>query len=142
MLPYVQIALREALRFRGARYRVVLDGEEIVTDAMLIAFANGREYGNHIRLAPGALMDDGKLEAIVVEDRSPLARLWSARHLALGTIERAPGILLRGISRAAIETDGDIVYHVDGEIGRARGRVEVRVLPQALTVRVPAETSV
>jgi YegS/Rv2252/BmrU family lipid kinase len=136
LLPYVQIALREALRYRGVRYRVVLDGQEIVTDAMLIAFANGREYGNRIRLAPGARMDDGLLEAIVVDDRPALARLWSCRHLAFGTIARAPGILIRGISNATIETDGDIVYHLDGEIGRARGRVDVRVLPAALTVRV------
>jgi YegS/Rv2252/BmrU family lipid kinase len=137
LLPYVQIGLREAFRYRGARYRVVLDGEELITNAMLIAFANGREYGNRIRLAPGAKMDDGLLEAIVVEDRPPLARLWSCRHLAFGTIARAPGILVRGVASATIETDGDIVYHLDGEIGRARGRVDVRVLPRVLTVRVP-----
>ena len=137
MLPYVQIALREAFRYRGARYRLVLDGEEIVTTAMLIAFANGREYGNRIRVAPGAKLDDGKLEVIVVEDRAPMARLWHCRHLAFGTIERAPGIIVRGGATASVETDGDIIYHLDGEIGRARGRVDVRVLPQALTVRVP-----
>jgi diacylglycerol kinase (ATP) len=137
LLPYVQIALGEAFRYRGADYRVELDGETIVTRAMLIAFANGREYGNRIRIAPGAKLDDGKLEAIIVDDRSPVARLWSCRHLALGTIERAPGVIIRGVERATIETDGDIVYHLDGEIGRARGRVDVRVLPKALTVRVP-----
>ena len=137
LLPYVRIALREAFRYRGAHYRVVLDGETIVTNAMLIAFANGREYGNRIRIAPGAKLDDGKLEAIIVEDRSPVARLWSCRHLAFGTIERAPGVIIRGVERATIETDGDIVYHLDGEIGRARGRVDVRVAPNALNVRVP-----
>lgn len=136
LVPYVQLGLREAFRYRGSRYRIVLDDEVIDTTAMLIAFANGREYGNHIRIAPGAKLDDGKLEAIVVDDRSPVARLWSCRHLALGTIARAPGITVRGVERASIETDGDIVYHLDGEIGRARGRVDVRVLPQALTVRV------
>ena len=136
MGPYIQIGLREAFRYKGLRYRVVLDAEEIVTDALLIAFANGREYGNRIRLAPGARMDDGKLEAIVVGDRSPLARLWSCRHLAFGTIERAPGLVIRPIRSATVETDGDIVYHLDGEIGRARGSVNVKILPAALTVRV------
>jgi diacylglycerol kinase (ATP) len=136
MGPYLQIGLREVFRYRGLRYRIVLDGEEIVTHALVIAFANGREYGNRFRLAPGAKMDDGKLEAIVVGDRSPLARLWSCRHLALGTIERAPGVIVRGIRTATVETDGDLVYHLDGELGRARNRVTVRVLPAALTVRV------
>ena len=72
-----------------------------------------------------------------MEDRSPAARLWSCRHLALGTIARAPGVIIRGVERATIETDGDIVYHLDGEIGRARGRVDVRVVPNTLNVRVP-----
>jgi len=137
LLPYVQLGLREAFRYRGSRYRIVLDGETIETTAMLVAFANGREYGNHIRLAPGAKLDDGRLEAIIVNDRSPLKRLWSCRHLALGTIHRVPGIVIRGVERATVETDGDIVYHLDGELGRARGRVDVRVLPKALVVRVP-----
>ncbi len=137
MGPYVRIAVRELFRYRGRRYHIHLDGDEIVSDALIVAFANGREYGNHIRLAPGAKMDDGLLEAIVLDDRPPLARVWSGRHVALGRIERTPGMVVRGVKTASIETDGEIVYHLDGEIGRARGRVDVRVLPGALVVRVP-----
>ena len=83
--------LRETFRYRAGTYRVTLDGEEIVSNALVIAFANGREYGNRIRVAPQALVDDGKLEAVVVEDRGPLARLWAGRHLALGTADKAAG---------------------------------------------------
>jgi YegS/Rv2252/BmrU family lipid kinase len=138
MGPYVRLAARELFRYQGRRYRIRLDdGEEVVIDALLIAFANGREYGNRIRVAPGAKLDDGRLEAIVIADRSPLARLWSCRFLAMGRIERTPGVVIRGVKTASIETDGEIVYHLDGEIGRARGRVDVRVLPGALVVRVP-----
>ena len=137
MGPYVRIAARELMRYKARHYRVVLDGEGFATDALLIAFANGREYGNGIRLAPGAKMDDGKLEAIVVADRPRLARVWSCRWVALGRMERTPGVLVRGIQTASIEADGDMVYHLDGEIGRAHGRIDVRVLPGALTVRVP-----
>jgi diacylglycerol kinase (ATP) len=137
MIPYVQIGLRETFRYRGARYRILLDGEKIESTALLIAFANGCEYGNNIRLAPHARMDDGKLEAMVVEDRSPFARLWSARHLALGTADRLPGVVARSIATATVETDGEILYHLDGEVGRARESLTVRVRPQILKVRVP-----
>jgi len=136
MWPYVRIGIRELFRYRGRPYRVTLDGETIDSNVLVVAFANGREYGNGVRLAPGAKLDDGKLEAVLVEDRAPLLRLWGSRHLALGTLHRAPGVLVRGITTASLETDGDIVYHLDGEIGRARGRIDVKVLPQALTVRV------
>jgi len=137
LVPYVRIGLRECFTYRSRRYRVTLDGEEIHSNALVIAFANGREYGNRIRLAPHARMADGKLEALVVEDRSPILRLWAARHLALGKADRAARITTRSITSALVETDGDILYHVDGEIGRGRDRVEVRIRPGALKVRVP-----
>jgi len=134
--PYVQIGLRETFRYRAARYRINLDGEEFETSALLIAFANGREYGNHIRLAPHARLDDGKLEAIVAEDRGPIARLWAGRHLAMGTADKAARVITKSIESARIETDGEMVYHVDGEIGRASGSILVRIRPKLLTVRV------
>ena len=134
---YVRIGLRECFRYRARHYRVKLDGEPLATDALVIAFANGREYGNHIRLAPKARMDDGKLEAIVVDDRPPVSRLLAARHLALGTADRAPRVTRRSVTSGIVETDGEILYHVDGEIGRARNRVEIRIRPRALKVRVP-----
>ena len=137
MGPYVRIGVRETFRYRAGTYRVTLDGEEIVSNALVIAFANGREYGNRIRVAPQALVDDGKLEALVVEDRGPFARLWMARHLALGTADKAVGIRLRSIVSARVESDQEILYHVDGEVGRAQGSVDVRVRPRLLRVRVP-----
>jgi diacylglycerol kinase (ATP) len=137
MGPYVRIGLRETFRYRATRYRILLDGEEVVTHALLIAFANGREYGNRIRLAPHARMDDGKLEAMVVEDRGPLSRLWSGRHLAFGTADKAARILARSIESARVEAEGEMLYHLDGEIGRASGSIDVRIRPKALVVRVP-----
>lgn len=136
MGPYVRIGIRQTFQYRAATYRVTLDDEAFVSNALVIAFANGREYGNRIRVAPQALVDDGKLEAVVVEDRGPLARLWAGRHLALGTADKAARVLVRSIETARIETDGDILYHLDGEVGRAHGAVTVRIRPRVLKVRV------
>ena len=135
--PYIRIGLRECFRYRAKHYRVTLDGDSFAVDALVIAFANGREYGNRLRLAPSARMDDGRLEALVVNDRPPLSRLLAMRHLALGTADRAPGVIHRSMTSAVVETEGEILYHVDGEIGRARDRVQVRIRPGALRVRVP-----
>lgn len=137
MAPYVRIGIHEAFRYRGRRYRVTLDGHEVTTDALLIAFANGCEYGNRIRIAPHARMDDGLLEAVVIEDRSVLRRLWDARHLALGSVRAAPGILFRAVTSATIAGDGDLPYHVDGEIGSVAGVIRVGIKAGALKVKVP-----
>ena len=137
MGPYVRIGLRETFRYRAVPYRIRLDDEQFVTNALLVAFANGREYGNRIQLAPHASIDDGKLEAMVVEDRTPLARLWCARHVALGTPHKAPRVISRSVVSATVEAEGDLLYHLDGEIGTAKGSITVRIRPRALRVRVP-----
>ena len=45
---------------------------------------------------------------------------------------------MRSVQSALIESDGDMLYHLDGEIGRARGSIAVRVRPGLLTVKVPS----
>jgi YegS/Rv2252/BmrU family lipid kinase len=137
MGPYVAIGLRQAFSYRAVRYRIVLDGDEVHSSALLIAFANGREYGNGIRLAPQARLDDGKLEAVIVDDRHPIARLWGGRHLFRGTTHLAAQITLRSIREAEIYAESAIHYHVDGETGVAPGHVSVRIHPGRLRMRVP-----
>jgi len=133
--PYVAIGVTEGCRYTAVEYRVTMDGECRTLKALLIACANGREYGMGARIAPGARLDDGLLEAVVVEDRSILARFWHARYLATGAVERAPRVTIRPVTNVVIEAADRIVYHADGEHGVANGRVEVQVHPQALLVR-------
>lgn len=133
--PYILIGVREGCRYRGLDYDVELDGERCAMRALLIAFANGAEYGNGVRLSASARLDDGLLEAVLVEDRPVLARFWQARHLARGTADRAPRVLSRRVRRALVRCAGPIEYHVDGEPGTMSGPVEVAVRPGSLRVK-------
>jgi YegS/Rv2252/BmrU family lipid kinase len=133
--PYFLIGVREGCRYCSQEYDVELDGERHPVRALLIAFANGGEYGNGIRLSATARVDDGLLDATIVEDRSVMTRFWHARHLAAGTADAAPGVLARQIRRAIVRTAGPIEYHVDGEPGTTDGPIEVAVRPRALLVR-------
>ena len=134
--PYVVIGVREGYRYSSVEYALTLDALVTRSKALLIAFANGREYGIGARIAPGARLDDGVLDAIVVEDPGTfVSRFWNARHLASGTAERAPTVTLRRITHAVVEAPGEIEFHVDGEPGVARDRIEVTIVPGALGVR-------
>ena len=133
--PYILIGLREGCRYRSRDYEVELDGEAVPVRALLIAFANGREYGNGMTLCADAQLDDGLLDATVVEDRSVVARFWHARYLASGSAARAPRVTTKQIRRAAIRTAGPIEYHVDGEPGTAHDAIEIGIRPRALRVR-------
>jgi diacylglycerol kinase (ATP) len=133
--PYVAIGLREGWRFRGTEYTIDLDGDRRTVNALLISFANGREYGIGARIAPLAQLDDGLLDATIVQTRPVFTRFWHARHMALGTPHRAPSVIVRQIRRAVVSAEGPMEFHVDGEPGMLRGPVEVTVQPAALKVR-------
>jgi diacylglycerol kinase (ATP) len=136
-IPYVTIGVREGCRYAATEYAVSLDGSRRRVRALLIAFANGREYGLGARIAPQACLDDGWLDATIVQDRPVIARFLDARYLALAMAHRARGVAVSQVREASIEADGPIAYHVDGEPGTAGTRVDVRVVPGALRVKVP-----
>ena len=73
-----------------------------------------------------------------LEERRLVSRFWDARHLALGTANRAPGVRVTQVKEAVIRAPGDIDFHVDGEPDVARDHVEVRILPAALRVKTAA----
>ena len=124
------------LPISGEGYALTLDGRPHACRALLIAFANGREYGMGMQIAPGARLDDGMLEACVVEERPVVARFRDARHLALGSIHRAPNTIIQPVRRATIESEGDIEFHLDGEPGVVRDRLTISVKSGALNVKV------
>jgi YegS/Rv2252/BmrU family lipid kinase len=133
--PYFAIGISEGCRYSGREYEIELDGDARRLRALLVAFANGREYGTGAQLSAGARLDDGLLDAVVVEDRSVVARFWHARHLASGTPERAPRVTLRHVRRAVVRGEEPLEYHVDGELGVGGREVVVTVSPGALFVQ-------
>jgi len=139
--PYVVIGVREGCRYRAVDYDLQLDGERRHVRALLLAFANGKEYGIGARIAPGAELDDGLLDAAIVEECRVMARFWHARHLAMGTVHLAPNVSTLRLTHAIIERDGPMEFHVDGEPGVAQNRIEVRMLPSALKVRTRGPVS-
>ncbi len=139
--PYIMIGVREGCRYEGVEYSIDFDGDKRRVRALLIAFANGREYGMGACIAPLAELDDGLLDATLVEYLPMLARFWDARHLAMGTAHRAKSVTTKRVTRAVIETDGPMEFHVDGEVAEHSNRIEVQIEPAALKVRVAAAIS-
>ena len=139
--PYIKIGIREGLRYESREYKVTLDGTPTRSRALLIVFANGPEFGLRTRIAPGARVDDGLLDAVVVSDpRFAITRFWHARHLATGNPQRASIVSRTTITRAVVEAEGEMAFHVDGEPGSTVGPIEVTMIPGALRVRTLAGT--
>jgi diacylglycerol kinase (ATP) len=139
-LPYLTIGLRSVWRYRAASYRITLDAETIDRRALLVAFANGCQYGNNAVIAPRSRPDDGKLEVVIV-DRWPAAKNFlRLHHLFRRSADRAPGVITRQTTEARVLSDQPMEIHVDGEPVEATREARVSIRPGGLVLRVPPST--
>ncbi|MFF8833389.1 diacylglycerol/lipid kinase family protein [Streptomyces sp. NPDC015131] len=125
---------RAVAAWRPAAFRVTVDGAEPAErHGYTVVAANSGYYGFGRRIAPGARVDDGLLDVVIV--RHAPKRLFFAmmNELKTGAHLRRPQVeVLRG-KEIRIEADRDLPYGADGEVDAALP-VTVRVQPGALTV--------
>lgn len=143
-LQYPLAAVRAILGYRPGRFRVTVDGQPHELSAALIVVANSAYYGKGMKVAPGATVDDGLVDVVVVEaaSRAALVRrfpsIYDGSHVDLPQVT-----VLRG-RRVELAADGPrpLPVGADGEpledlppLGSAPAAVEV--LPGALRVLAP-----
>ena len=116
-LGYLQLGVAEFLRYRSQAYTISIDEDRQEHRAMLIAIANGRQYGNRVQIAPGARLDDGLLELVIVEELSTVAIALRLPSLFRGTLKAGRGVTMRAVTDMVVHTDAPIPFHVDGEPG-------------------------
>ena len=108
---------------------------------LLIAVANSDQYGNNARIAPGARVDDGKLDLIAIAPINVLtalpllARLFNGRLLHSGKVThlRSAEFLVRRAQPGLI--------HTDGETHSTTADVEIAVRPRSLHLLLPPDQS-
>jgi YegS/Rv2252/BmrU family lipid kinase len=135
-IRYVELAAREIFSFTPLDCTLTTDDDGTVhrVRPLLIALANGRQYGNGALIAPDARLDDGKLDIVIVEHRAPWRVLAQAPRLFSGTVARVPGVSTRRALSLVISADAALVYHVDGEPHVGGNSVKARIHPGALKV--------
>jgi diacylglycerol kinase (ATP) len=132
-VQYPYAAVRSVLEFRPSSYDVVVDGEPHRFDAFTVVVANSGYYGSGMHVAPGAVIDDGLLDVVVIRAASKLRliralpKLYDGSHVALEEV-----VVLRGRS-VSVRAAGPILAYGDGEqLGPLP--VTAEVVPKALAV--------
>jgi len=143
-LVYAYGALRALAAWRPARFTLELDppGRRLSFTGYTVGAANSRSYGGGMRAAPAALLDDGMLEVMVLEQVSKrafltriLPRVFSGAHA------QEPSVHCFRAREVLIEADRPFTMYADGEqIGELPLRV--RAAQGAVNVLVPADRGV
>ncbi|MCW2758674.1 MAG: diacylglycerol kinase [Nocardioidaceae bacterium] len=134
-MRYNIATLAELRLLKPISYVIDVDGEELRTDATLVAIGNGPSFGGGLRITEGADLHDGMLDVVVIEPLSKLELLRTYPKLFKGTHVTHPGYSHRLARRVTVAAAG-IVAYADGErIGPLPLTVEAA--PGALRVLVP-----
>jgi YegS/Rv2252/BmrU family lipid kinase len=134
LMGYALLTMRGLADYECCRYRILTPESAATVRALLVVFANGTEFGNRIRIAPQARIDDGALDLVVVEEQSRARTIWNLPRVLVGAVERAPVWSSRLVQRVTVESDRPMLFHVDGEPAQGGTRLEVAVRPAALKI--------
>ncbi len=125
-----------ALRSQRRHVRITVDGQLVADTALTLgAVCNGAHFGGGMRVAPGARVDDGRLEVIWI-DAMPRWRLLTAmplvyrgRHLRLKATHAASGA---SVTIDVSPSAPPITMECDGEPLGAVQSARVEIVPQSL----------
>jgi YegS/Rv2252/BmrU family lipid kinase len=133
-LQYVGALLRALLSHRPVAADLVLDGSALPGSSLhLAAVANGHSFGGGIRIAPGAVLDDGRLRVTVLHDTPAAALLCRLPRFYRGTHSAIEGVTIRTGRRltARPRQSESVPVEADGEL-LGRLPAAVTVVPDAL----------
>jgi diacylglycerol kinase (ATP) len=137
-LRYVGAMVVKLASERPVRFSVTLDGRAEELAAWLVVVANGRSYGGGMRIAPGARLDDGLLDVVVIGDLTKadflatFPKVYAGRHL------EHPQVTVYHARRVELDADRPRAVYADGEpAGELPMAFEVE--PAALAVLAAAD---
>jgi len=138
---YIASALWAFCGHRAIGVRAEFPGSDlppIEGKSLLAAVLNTATYGAGIRLAPDARVDDGWLDAVIVEDLNVFQVLKLLPRLLKSGDLWTPHLKRLRVQTVKFTTDRPCIFHGDGEI-LGSTPVEIEVVPQAIRVLAPAQ---
>lgn len=139
---YLLAVLINLIRKKGTNLKITADGREIYDGPLILCTAaNGRFCGGGVESCPHAILDNGKIELLLIKNitRRYFLRVFPA--FKEGRLEEVPGVE-KYITPMQCEevvltpNDGKMKFVADGEI-RETGTICVRVIPGAIPVIEP-----
>ena len=104
-----------------------------------LCVANARYFGGGMKVAPNAMLDDGRFDVITINELGALKilanahKLYRGTHLEMEQVHQTRASVV--IARPARKSE-EVAIEIDGELpGRLPARFEI--LPRALRVRCP-----
>ena len=102
-----------------------------------LAVMNSDQYGNDIRVAPGAKVDDGRFELVCFPPMSLLGACGILYRIGTDTFDRVKTVPRISSAEFVIERAKPGWIHTDGEPRETTAKLEISLKPHSLRIMVP-----
>lgn len=136
---YISLAWKLWKHYRPQTYTLQIDGQEMVTPAVMVTVANADQWGNQARIAPLASVQDGLLDVVVVKPFSTWEIPVLAAKLMLGWAHTSRRVQTIKGKHVVIDRLSPGPVHMDGDPFRMGTHLDIQVVPNALRVLIPPD---
>jgi len=113
---YYWTVIRTILGYKAEELSITIDGKKYDGRFLLVAAANGPNFGGGMKIAPDADMNDGLLDICLVENVSKMKffnvfpKVYKGKHTTIKeiTMLRAKDMVITSKGNPAIQGDGDL----------------------------------
>jgi len=114
--PYVLGLVSNLLRWKNKPAEIIVDGQKHVVDVFTVNVGNGRFYGGGMYAAPGAAIDDGLFDVVIIEGLSVPEVIWLMPTNYNGNFEAVKKVRMVRGSRVELNTPAPALVQIDGDI--------------------------
>lgn len=135
LLPYFIHGILSYFKFSPSSTDLYVNGKKYSFKPLIATIANGKQYGGKAIISPNSIMDDGYLEAIVIDDPGLIGMIMGVKSLFNSKILENDCVKSFKSKNFKIVIDKGSIYHLDGEDFRSEdGILNVSVMENAINV--------
>lgn len=136
---YTKLAISHFFKAKPYHFDVEFNEQQLSVEAFMICVSNANQFGNNLKIAPMASMQDGLLDIIIVKKIAKIRLLWSVmRHLLTGQkTDMMPGryerknVLYFNTRSIIIHNKGGAPLHIDGDPSPPVESCHFQIMPSA-----------
>ena len=138
-ITYILATLRTLAGFRPPRAVLEWDDGRFEGEVMFATACNGPLFGGGMRIAPSALMDDGRLDLVIVRRIPKLTLLRFFPRVFKGTHVGHPAVSFHRTRRVRMRFEPGALLACDGEVlgELPEEGIGIELVPAALRVAAP-----
>jgi YegS/Rv2252/BmrU family lipid kinase len=133
---YLAAAVKSIARHKNVRLTVTADGNKIQGSFTLIAICNGQYYGGGMRIAPSALLDDGRITLVLAEAMSRPKLMLLFPSIIFQKHTKLKEVRTLTCREVLLEWEGEATLCLDGNLYSRTGAAGFKVAEKALRLYV------